>query len=200
MRTLIASRQSTCAVDKLTNGYNQGTGNDVSSCRDQNKEPVSEAEMGISENSSCLLNKRKFKSSGFTRDRGTTNNVVPIKVNPDNPEKGHFLLNQVENVKETIVPAFSRGQLKPLAENGMAAWKSTSRTGDKENETQTKGQGNMDGASGAMGATQSNTENKSAMMDNDVILLDDNMELPRPLINVRKETPLPTVVSQPGII
>ncbi|CDP08760.1 unnamed protein product [Coffea canephora] len=198
LRTLKASRKSACEVEKLAKGFDQGSRNDVTSCRDQNKEPVPETEMGTSENSSCSLKKRKLNSSGFTSNRSTTDNVVPRKINPANQDQGYFLHNQVENARETFVHLNSCGQLKPLAENGGAAWKSGSRTGDTLSEIQAERHGSMDGASGAVGDTKPNTENRADMVDNNMVILDDDMGLPQSLLNVRKETPLPAVVSQPG--
>ncbi|KAL3517215.1 hypothetical protein ACH5RR_024117 [Cinchona calisaya] len=198
LRILKSSQKATYAVDGCTNGSEQGTRNDVCSYRDQSKELVSDKEMGVSDNSYCLSNKRKLKSSGLTSDRGTMDNVMPRKVTPDTLEKEGFLLNQDKKVRETFVPESSCGQFKPLAENGVAVRKSISRTGYKESETQTQGQGNIDRASGAMGSTNSNTDNKAAVMDNDVILLDNDVESPQHLLNVRKGTSIPVVVSKPG--
>lgn len=211
LRSLKASKKNSCK-GVIQNGVNSNSNssslpaNDFSS-QDQEKQlPAPMLNSGqtgsLTSNPSCS---RKLENFSFTNDMDVNYTKKATSSMVHNKERNeYFLIDEDDSIFSTAPPGLSDRNAKYQTSEDVTKQKSTPLrskvASDMSKETGVHGLNNLVEHLGSRTGINNDMGKAPAALDEDVtLLLDDVIEVEPPMLNIRKESPSPLPLSEPGI-
>lgn len=212
LRSLKASKKNSCK-GVIQNGVNSNSNssslpaNDFSS-QDQEKQlPAPMLNSGqtgsLTSNPSCS---RKLENFSFTNDMDVNYTKKATSSMVHNKERNeYFLIDEDDSIFSTAPPGLSDRNAKYQTSEDVTKQKSTPLrskvASEMSKETGVHGLNNLVEHLGSRTGINNDMGKAPAALDEDVtLLLDDVIEVEPPMLNIRKESPSPLPLSEPGDI